>query len=284
MIIKYNDFIKESDSTTPFISDSITRAWLSDPKFKKINIKNIGDILQSVYQPIGNWKRKTESGFFGVMDLEWDNERWSILNRINTNYTALAILINYINKALANSTIPMFNFVDNKFDTPEFYDEYNRLVDFMKSRSKQIFLKTTEQDGSSTINAVVDVIRITKSVGDLGEKIVVDYLPKLNSGISNIKIPEGSGDSTDMIGGADVLFDFNGKTFTIQVKKVKAVSNIDGTYITTGASISKHYKTNYYAILDKSNLYFFNNKEEGIEIKSGELTINATLLVKRFSY
>ncbi len=284
MIKNYINFINESDSTTPFVSDILTRSWLSNPEFKKIHIKNIGDILQSVYQPIGNWKRKSESGFFGVMDLEWDNERWSILNRINTNYIALAIIINYINKALANSRIPMFNFTNLKFGSIEFYDEYNRLVDFMKKNSTKLFLKKTEEDGSNTINAVVSAIRGTKSAGDVGEKIVVDYLPKLNPNISNIRIPEGSGDATDMIGGSDVIFDFGGKTFTIQVKRVKNVLNKDGKYITSGASISKHYKTNYYAILDRSNLFFFNNKENGIELKDGELVVDATLLIRRFSY
>ena len=280
-IKKYQRFIEGTSNL--IVNDGMTRVWLSDPSFKKIHIKNIGDILKSVYEPVGNWKRNEKSGFYGVIDLEWDNERWSILNRINTNYIALTIIVNSVNNALSNSSIQKFNFVDVNFGTPEFYNEYNRLVDLMKKNSK-MFLKTKETDGSNTINAIVNAIRGIKSAGDLGEKIVVDYLPKLNSKISNIRTPEGSGDSNDMIGGADILFDFNNKVYTMQVKRVSSVINKDGKYITVGASISKHYKTNYYAIMDRKNLYFFNNKESGIKISNGELEIDATLLIRSFSY
>lgn len=295
-IIYFNLFNKESvdkwsgnvedkitESVSSIVNDSMTRSWLSDPAFKKIHIKNIGDILKRVYEPVGHWKKNDKSGFYGVMDLEWDSERWSILNRINTNYTALTLMVNSINNALDNSSINKFDFVNNKFGTPEFYTEYSRLIELMKKNSK-IFLKLKEDDGSKTINLIVNAIRGTKSAGDLGEKIVVDYLPKLNPKISNIRIPDGSGDSNDMIGGADVFFDYNDKTFTIQVKRVSSVIDKDGKYITVGASISKHYKTNYYAIMDRKTLYFFNNKESGINILDGELEIDNSLLVKSFVY
>lgn len=282
-IKKYQIFLESTSNL--LVSDFLTKKWISDPTFKKIHIRNIGDILKSVYDPINHWKRNEKSGFYGVMDLEWDNERWSILNRINTNYTALTIIINSVNNALSksNSKNDKINFIDVNFGTVEFYSEYNRLVDILKKNSK-MFLKTTESDGSNTINVVVNAIRGIKSAGDIGEKIVVDYLPKLNPSISNIKIPDGSGESTDMIGGADVFFDFNNKTYSVQVKRVKEVINKDGKYITIGASISKHYKTNYYALLDKSKLYFFNNKESNIQIVDGELSIDSSLLIRSFTY
>ena len=268
------------------VKDWMSRKWISNKKFKKMHIKNLGDILHSVYSPIGHWKKKNAKGFFGVMDLPWDDERWSILNRINTNYTALSILVNEINEVLerGNSDIPKFDLVSPVFGSNEWYEEYNRLADFMKRNGKNIFLKKTEETGSTVINKIVDAIRRTRSVGDQAEKVVVEYLPKLNSNVTNIKLPEGSGDATDMVGGADVLFDYNGKTFTIQVKKVSYVNKRGSVYVTKGASISKHYKTDYYAILDRQYLYFFKNDPSKIQLIFGELSMEEDLLIDSFKY
>lgn len=285
---KFNEMASEE---TPLVTDYMTRVWISNKNFKKIHIKNLGEILYSVYKPIGHWKKKGDKGFFGVMDLEWDDERWSILNRINTNYTALSIMINSINDVLdkGKSNIEKFDF-SMEFGSKEFYVEYDRLMEFCKRNARKIFLKTTEEDGSTIINNIVNAIRRTKGVGDNAEKIVVDFLPKLNKKVTNIKLPEGSGDANDMVGGADVFFDFNGRTFTIQVKKVRSVNiynkdnSVGVNYYTRGASISKHYKTDYYAILDNIDLYFFKNDNSKINLSEGELGFPDELLIKKFKY
>ncbi|CAG7580746.1 MAG: hypothetical protein SLAVMIC_00542 [uncultured marine phage] len=282
---RFNEMFNETPPDIE-VKDFMSRKWISDKKFKKLHIKNLGEILYNVYKPIGHWKKKGVKGFFGVMDLPWDDERWSILNRINTNYTALSILVNSINYVLekGDSDISKFDLVSPTFGSTEWYEEYNRLSDFMKRNARNIFLKLTEEDGSTIINNIVTAIRRTRSIGDNAEKVVVEYLPKLNKNVTNIKLPEGSGDATDMVGGADVLFDYNGNTYTVQVKKVSYVNKRGSIYVTKGASISKHYKTNYYAILDKNYLYFFKNDPSKIQLIYGELSMEEDLLIKSFKY
>lgn len=287
--------IKKFNEMSAMISDKVTdhmtRRWISDKAFKLLHIKNIGIILKRVYEPKGHWKRRNgTSGFFGVMDLPWDSERWSLLNRINTNYSALSILINSTNDVLTkgNSDIPRFDFIQNPFGSATFYTEYNRMMDFVHRNSNNIFLKLTEDDGSTIINNIIKAIDRSKRIGDKAETVVSQYLPLVRSGITNIKLPEGSGDSNDMIGGADIFFDYKGKTYTIQVKKVSRIKKepyyTTKTYTTVGASISKHYKTDYYAVLDNKFLIFFRNDPSNIKLIDGELTFNRSVLVKEFEY
>jgi len=290
-IRKFNEMVGDTNLE---VYDSMTRVWLSDKTFKKIHIKNLGEILYKVYKPMNKWKKKGDKGYYGVMGLDWDDEEWSILNRINTNYTALSIMINSINNVLdrGNSEIKRFDFITPKFGSVEFYAEYDRFMEFVKRNARNIFLKTTEENGSTVINNIVNAIRRSKGIGDDAEKIVVEYLPKLFGGVSNIKLPDGSGDANDMVGGADIFFDYNGETNTIQVKKIRSLNKYiskykpygKDVYYTKGASISKPYLTNYYAILDSENLYFFKNDTSRISIKNGELGIPADLLLKEFRY
>lgn len=277
MIKRFNEM-----SSNMEVSNRLTRVWISDKKFKGIHMKNLGNILHKVYSPIGHWKKK-DGGFYGVMNLEWDDEPWSILNRINTNFNALTVMINSINDIL-DSDIPKFDLTSSEFGSDEFYTEYDRLMDFCKRNAKNIFLKTTEENGSSVINNIVSAIRGTRRVGDKAEEVVTKFLPMLNKNITNIKMPDGSGDSNDMVGGADIFFDYKGKTFTIQVKKVRFINERGDRFITKGASISKHYKTNYYALLDNNVLYFFRNMTSQIDLINGELSIPNTLLVRKFNY
>jgi len=273
-INKYGDFSNLE------VTDRDTRSWMSDKIFKRENIKNFGDILKSVYQPIGHWKKKP-GGTWGVMDLPWDGQRWSILNKINTNYSAFTIILNMSNEIIKGSKIEPFDLVNSEFGSEEWYKEYNIFIKFLKRNGKNIFLKVSDDGGSSIINKVVEKISWSSSKGDEAEIVTKKFLPKLNPGIRNIKIPDGYGDLNDMVKGVDIYFDYNDSKFSIQVKKMMGIIDLgDRGFKTKGASISKHYSTDYYSLLDNNWIYFFRNKN--MKLIDGELIIPQDSFIKRF--
>jgi hypothetical protein len=266
------------------INDYHTKKWLSYQKFKRSNIDNFHRLLKDVYKPIGHWYEKGYKK--GVVGLEWDKENWSLLNRINTNYSALSNLINSLNEYISENNIGIkpFNFIENKFGTSSFWREYERMIDFLEN-NKQLLLKTTKDGGSKVINDTIEPIFRTMSIGDFGEDLVMKYLPKLNPNITNIKSPDESGDSEDMTKGVDIKFDFKGKTYTIQVKKIKYTKKDGDVYKTYGSSIAKKYNVDYYAFVDKYYVRFFKNYPSKIDIKwGGVLEIDKNLLSGEFRY
>lgn len=277
---KYSEF--DNSNSNLEVTDRDTRSWMSDKIFKRKNIKNFGEILYSTYNPIEHWKKKP-GGTWGVMDLPWEDQRWSILNKINTNYSAFSVILNMSNKVIKHKpSIKPFDLKNPEFGSEEWYEEYDRFMRFLKRNSKNIFLKLSDDGGSSIINKVVERISWSSSKGDKAELTTKKFLPQLNKNITNIKIPDGYGDLNDMAKGIDIYFDYSGNTFTIQVKKVSNVLKLYDGFKTIGASISKPYSTDYYSLLDNNIIYFFRNKD--ISLVDGELILPMSSFVKKFKY
>lgn len=256
-----------------------TKRWISDPTFKRKHIQWMGNILRDVYKPIGHWKKYR---FFGVMDLPWESNSWSLFNKINTNYSALEIMINEVNRALiqGKSKTQPFNFNDKEFGSTEFYNEYDRMMQFFDRYKQKIFLKLSESDGSNIINKVFNRIQGTTNAGDKAEKVVVDNLNKIIHGATDIYMPESGGESDDMIGGVDVTYMLNGIKHTIQVKKCKVFKNV-GSYKVVGTSLSKHYNVDYLACVSGSFFYLFEYDKSKMELLyNGDIVVDESLLIK----
>lgn len=257
-----------------------TKIWMSNYKFKNTHIKYINKFLQEVYEPIGYWKKYQQ---WGVMDLPWEKERWSILNKINTNWMALPIMINEINRSLkeGNSKIELFNFNKVKFDSKQFWNEYFRMMKFINKFKKQIFLKLSEDSGSKTLNEMIKVINKTSRSGDIAEIIVKKYIPSIFKDATNIEIPKGYGENQDMIDGIDLTFYMNNERKTVQVKKCETIfKTSDGNIQVIGTSFSKHYTVDYLACVTKTDLVIFKYDASNIIILSeGDLKINSNLIV-----
>lgn len=276
--LELNDMFDEQDLK---VSSNQTKTWLSNPIFKKKHISLIGSILRNVYKPLGFWKKHN---FWGVMDLPWEGG-WSVLNKINTNYSALSIMINEINRALTQggSKIKPFNFSGKQVGTSEFYEEYERLMVFVDKNKTKIFSKVSEEGGSQVINKMVKLIRGTTRAGDNAEKLTVNILPQIFNSATNIKMPDGYGESADMLGGIDLTFDIGGIQKTVQVKKCTAVflDKESEMYQIIGTSLSKHYEVDYISCVTRYYLYLFEYDAKRMERQmNGDLHINKELLVK----
>lgn len=268
--------------TIPLITDTQTSYWLSNKSFKKLHIERIGIILKNVYNPLGYWKKYQ---YWGVMDLPWEEERWSILNKINTNYRSLALLINGVNNAIVegNKNIPLFDFKNVIFGSKEFYDEYVRFINFLTKNQRVIFLKLDENSGSKIINSIVNRIRRTTKLGDKAEELVIRRLYKVFKGdsVSNIRMISGSGKKQDMIGGVDISFKLNGDNKTIQVKKGHSILKTSSNdYIIIGVSISSHYNVDYISFVINNKIHLFEYDKNGIDLQeNGDITIDKNLLI-----
>jgi len=274
------------------ITNNQAKIWLSDETFKQKHVKKINKMLRDVYKPLGYWKKYQ---LWGVMDLPWEVEdksgnlfadkKWSLLNKINTNFGCLAIMVNEINRALVegNSKIPLFDFRNKKFGTKEFYDEYDRMMEFVDKNKEKIFLKLTEEGGSKIINKMVNRIKASTRVGNKAEGLVSRYIKYIFPGAKRIEIPKGDGERQDMIDGSDITFYLNGSKKTVQVKRSKGIFKENNRYRIVGLSIAKHYDVDYIACVTKYYMYFFEYDQNNIEkLTNGDIIIDKSVLVRSF--
>lgn len=278
------DWTKQEKEIDATISDYQTKLWMSNHQFKRINIKQINTILRNVYKPIGHWKKRQ---LWGVVNLPWENTEWSILNKINTNYSALTILINEVNRSLKNSKTetPLFIFGDKQFSSQKWYDEYYRMIKFLDKHRTKLFLKLEAGTGSKIINAIIKKIQDTSKSGDSGERLVISYLPRIftkDDTVSDIKMPNGGGEIQDMSGGIDLTFNLNGEPKTIQVKRCKSVlKGYKNKYRVIGTSIASHYNVDYLACVSRYNLVLFRYDPSRIELlTNGDIKLDESLLIK----
>ena len=281
----FGELFEEKTLNDLKITSNISKAWISNPDFKREFIVFMGNILKEVYEPYGHWKKYK---FYGVMDLPWENRSWSILNKINTNYTAISILVNEVNRALyeGNSKVPMFDFISNTIGTEGFNTEFTRFLNFLGKNKNKIFLKLSESDGSSTINKIIEAISFTSKIGDKYENMVAEKLHTVFGNPTDIYVPETYGEKEDMTKGIDISFNQNNIKKTIQVKKVKFIKKDGDTkYLISGTSFSKHYDVDYLVTCTYEFCFFFNYDRKGINIlDNGDLVIDKSLLIKTVNF
>jgi hypothetical protein len=274
------------------VSVKDTKKWLSNSYFKTNNIINFNKILKDVYKPVGHWgeknpEKKENKAITGVVGLIWEEERWSVLNRINTNFKSLSVLINKINEVIINYSkiTKPFDFKNNEFGTEEFNKEYQRFINYLYTHRDRIFLKLTKETGSETLNSVINTIKGTMKVGDKSEKITFDNIKKIFDDIQWIQKVGGSGERVDMIEGVDIRFKREGKPEqTIQVKTISMVEEYDNEYHLIGVGMDNHYNVDYLALVVKEDLYLFEYDSQLIDLRpNGDLIIDKTLLVKKIN-
>lgn len=274
------------------VSVGDTKKWLSDSYFKTNNIINFNKILKDVYEPVGHWGeknpyKKENKKITGVVGLPWEEERWSSLNRINTNFKSLSILINKINEVIINYSkiTEPFDFKNNEFGTEEFNKEYQRFINYLYTHRDRIFLKLTKQTGSETLNSIINTIKGTMKVGEESEKITIDNIKRIFDDIQWTQKVGESGERADMIEGVDVRFKREGKPEeTIQVKTISMVEEYEDEYHLIGVGMNKHYNVDYIGLVVKQELYLFEYDSQLITLRSnGNLIVDKTLLVKKIN-
>jgi hypothetical protein len=163
----------------------------------------------------------------------------SLLNFLNTNYSGLRLLVNWINKQIDEGNIKGYTKIDLT-DDEKLGNELYKFYTILKKYGDYIF-----SERSGIMGSLLSVMMKTYLKGKKAESKVVEYLTKMQEckNIYNINLPV-DGDTSDMYDGVDVTFEYKNKTYKIQVKTARKHRLEDGYYIFENISNMKQYDTN----------------------------------------
>lgn len=227
------------------------KGW--DRKFKLPYERFITSILNDMYS-------KYVQGNYIKNKYPLEDSNHSFLNYINTHYTALSYIINYLNikilDSLYNDKLVASRQLDfNENNQDNWARELINATKLIEKYKNDLF-----RPGKKIFNRMYDIIKRTTKKGYSSEDNLVEYLKNVSSKIDNIK-RGGHGNFEDTIYGIDVTFDYDGKTFTLQHKKAKIVELNNDIFTINGISNNKIYRTDYISYeTSKGEIYLFKNK------------------------
>jgi hypothetical protein len=282
---KFNDFLNESNQKLiqygrpPYKDSRDLKHFVEWDKkgVKSMYVRGINNIMKSIYEPLGKWINK---GRGGVMRLDWEEqpENWSKLNFVNSHYSALNAIVNWFNKKMYNGEINdrQFYFFDNDYGWDR---EIKRLLRYINEYKEELFLDTS----SEIFQHIVQLVGGTIKIGDQFEADVIRVLSREQKDATNFRTLE-RGDEKDLFEGSDVLFDYNNKTYIIQVKPTSSVKLINGSWIVSGTSNSKLYPVNsahYYAFCNTKEIFLFRNSND-VELNGVTYRFSKDLFVNKY--
>jgi len=219
------------------------RLFNTNPEIKKKFMFTIMDILKEVFSEYWYEKGQYDKGqMSGVYDYEQKGR--SVINKLNTNYTAFCTLVNDINQYLRKYGIDAINF--NNKNNRQQIEEVNRLNKYLIELRYRIF--NSESPTFQTLMAGLDK---TNKFGDKREVDAVEDLKKIFKTDKVTKVGELGG-VDDMIGGVDAIVELPEGKKTMQIKPYNDIKNVDGKITVFGTANVKPYKTDF--------LVFQNNK------------------------
>jgi hypothetical protein len=191
---------------------------------------------------------------YGIYDLETSGR--SVINKLNTNYSAFSVILRDVNKVLSSTQHPIiiFNYQSNQGQI----SEVTRLNKFIYEYKDRIF-----DTNSSTFQSIMMVLGQTHTWGQKREDNTTTILKK-QFGDDNVTQVGKLGGSDDMIGGIDCEININGETKTAQIKPFTHIKTEDGLTYVMGTANVKKYNTKW-LIFSKNNkeiLVFENDKSK----------------------
>lgn len=243
------------------MESNLVKKWMSNPKFKKIVSSKTRDLLKNVYSPHGKYSNG------GIVNLDWESNDWSILNRIQTSYTALSSIFNYM-KAVSKGTLDLEKY---DFMSDEFLKCLDDIFDLANKKPK-IFLALQPGD-SKLIDSIVKNISKNTIFGNLAEGVTKRFILKNNPNIEFIETSRAD----DMLKGIDVSFKYNNKIYTVQVKRTSIQKLKKG--IVANLSLPRHYNVDYFGLYTYDTYYFIKYDIHKMKIlKNGNLYIPYELI------
>ena len=188
----------------------------------------------------------------GVYNIEGPGR--SVLNKLNTNYTAFCILLKDLNQVVA--TIPNkkpINFMDK---TPaEQKKEVERLVGALDHFKYRIFDKN-----SSTLHNLLRTLAEKNKAGDKREQITASILKRYFGQSAKVEMFGELGKKKDAILGVDLKIFKDGKLHTAQVKPFREMKKTDDGISLEGTASVKLYKTDWMVFQRGKNVLVFDKK------------------------
>lgn len=238
------------------------------PDTKKIYSSKIREILKEVYSDF--WKEKNEipTGHYpGVYDLETQGR--SVINKLDTNFSALAILIDEVNLVLQKANQSGFDFKDKSEE--EILKQFHHLTSILEKYKYKIFSQE-----SPILHKMIRKVSSTHQTGEKRETSVEDKLGEF-FGKDNVK-KIGELGSPEDIGGVDIIISKDGVNHTGQIKPfgyVRDDGNNTRVFFTANA---KPYSVDWLIFQnEKNNILIYNNKN--VKISNGQYLIPTSNLL-----
>jgi hypothetical protein len=211
----------------------------------------IDRILKEVFREY--WADKDNQGnLAGIYNFETPGR--SVLNKLNTNYTAFCILMKDVNKVIKS--------IDPKKDVIKFVDkspgEQNKEIKRFVKALDYFKFRIFDRESPTFQNLMRSLID-TDSAGDKREEITVAMINRHFKG----KVAEKTGvlgGEEDMLKGIDAKITLNGKTHTAQIKGYKERIDKNNTITLKGTGNVKNYTTDWLIFQKGRNVLIFNKK------------------------
>jgi Fe-Mn family superoxide dismutase len=188
----------------------------------------------------------------GVYDIEGPGR--SVINKLNTNYTAFCILLKDLNQAIAK--IPNkqpISFIDK---TPaQQKKEVERFVSALDHFKYRIF----DKESSTFINLLRTLTEKNKA-GDKREQITASILKRFFGQKAKVELVGELGNKKDAIQGVDLEIFKDGKLHTAQVKPFREMKQTEDGIELEGTASVKLYKTDWMVFQRGKNVLVFDKK------------------------
>lgn len=209
----------------------------------------INKIMRAVF-PDNFVEQPPNNEMSGVYDLEGPGR--SVINKLNTNYTAFCILLNDVNQAITKLTKrPPIDFKDK---TPlEQKKEVTRFINAIDYFKFKIFDKE-----SSTFQNLLRVLIERNAAGSKREDITASILRRYLGKEFKVEMIGGLGNKKDAISGVDLEITKDGVTKTAQVKPFRNKITTENGILLEGTGSVKIYKTDLMVFQKGKNVLVFN--------------------------
>lgn len=214
--------------------------------------KNIDRILHELYSEYLNDNSK-------IVNVPNEENEYSFLNYLNTNFSGFAAIVNWINRVIIKSAKQdrLIATKQLKFeeDRSNWSEETKSMIIFMDRYKHQMFLPET-----NLYKTIKKIISKTRYSGNKSEKKILNFIKSVFPKAKNFKLG-GDGNWGDMKKGIDISFELYNKFITVQNKKCQEVNERKYYYFVDGVSGIKNYKVHILSFEDKNGkLYLFKNK------------------------
>lgn len=220
-------WIKSNIKDLEFFRDNLV---FSEKRFKFANgTMSIGDEIEVLLD------RLHRRNFVGFVEESGEKKEWSILNKINSNYTNWYELILDREKqgALGSNTVPVKDKIHDYFEQQEYSREDVGMTEDEYTFNKRLFptLSLADLDIASSINSseglenkseklskIIQNLKNSTEAGDNTEKNFIDYLIQKRYGGDKIKSFSSPGNLVDVTFQTDLMILGKDGWVPVQVK------------------------------------------------------------------
>jgi len=258
---EYKKAVDRLKTETPIqYKSSYFRNW--DKKVRNLFDYKIRDLLKELYSGYLNEDDK-------VINLPNEDSEYSMLNYLNTHYTAFSIIVNYFNRKIVeagkNGKLISTHQLNFEPDRSNWYTEMQNLIKILVAYKYDILL----QNDNGVFDAIIKAIEKTNKSGYLSEKEMASFIKTLIPVAKNFEFG-GHGKKSDMIGGIDIKFTVGNKINTLQQKRCSSVHKGKFYYFVGGVGGIKPYDVTYLGFQTSDNELFIFKNDESIKIKEYE--------------